>query len=246
MNRIYGYLKRGVDVVLPPRCVVSGEPVDVQGMVSSQAWGVLNFIAPPYCACCGVPFSYSMAEGSLCTSCLERRPLFETARSVFIYDEASRKIILGFKHGDKTYSVKAFVPWMRRAGAQMLGQADVLVPVPLHPVRLLKRRYNQAAMMAQALAREANLHCVPDALVRLRATVSQGYMGAADRYRNVKDAFAVHSGRAHEIAGKNIVLVDDVFTSGATVSECTRALLKGGADSVHVLTLARVVRGENL
>lgn len=246
VSEIYSYLKRGVDVVLPPRCVLSGEPVDVQGMVSPQAWGMLNFIAPPFCACCGVPFAYSMADGSLCTACLEDKPLFETARSVFVYDDVSRKMILGFKHGDKTFAVRAFVPWMSRAGAQMLAQADLLVPVPLHPSRLLRRRYNQAALMAQALACEADLCCIPDALVRVRATVSQGHMGGADRFRNVKGAFSVHSGRARDVVGKKIVLVDDVLTSGATVSECTRALLKGGAISVHVLTLARVVRGESL
>ena len=233
---------QAVDTVLPPRCVASGEMVEQQGMIAPKIWADLDFIVNPMCVSCGFPFDFEVDTGSLCTYCLERPPPFETARSALKYNDAIRRIILGFKHADKTYMAKAFAPWLKRAGAEMLEIADLLVPVPLHPWRLVKRRYNQSALIAEILGQEIGKSVLVDGLERVRATPSQGYLGTKERFQNVRRAFAVNPRRVVEIKDKNIVLVDDVLTTGATAQECTKALMKAGANRVDVLTVARVVR----
>lgn len=235
-----------VDTVLPPRCIVTGEIVDKQGMIAPSAWSELGFISAPQCECCGIPFDYALEEGAYCMQCLDYQPKFKSARSALKYDDASRKMILGFKHGDKTYAVRAFVPWLKNAGAQMMQGADYFIPVPLHPYRLLSRRYNQAALMALALSKETNIPCLPMGLQRIRATPPQGHKTIAERRKNVKRAFSVSKNIEPKLKDKKIILIDDVFTTGATVNECTRVLLSAGAAEVHVLTLARVVKEEFL
>lgn len=242
-SRIADFGRRAVDAVLPPRCVISGEEVDRQGMIAPSVWNRLEFLAAPHCAACGWPFEFAVEEGSLCAACLKRRPAFGMARSALKYNDASRDLILGFKHADKTHAVPAFVPWMRAAGREILPAADFLVPVPLHRLRLISRRYNQAALIAYALSKSAGVPVLPDALLRIRPTPPQGHMNIKERRRNVRRAFAVNPERAGQVAGKTIVLIDDVYTTGATVEECAKVLLKSGAGAVNVLTLARVVRG---
>jgi ComF family protein len=234
---------RAVDTVLPPRCPISGDMVDRQGMIAPAGWARLSFIAAPYCAACGIPFEYGMEEGGQCMACLEHPPLFGRARAALRYDEASREMILGFKHGDKTYTVASFVPMLRQAGREVLEAADVLVPVPLHPYRLIRRRYNQAALIAQALAADSGLSHWPAALRRVRSTPTQGHLNAQERRKNVRKAFAVNPAFAGGLKGRRVVLIDDVYTSGATVHECTKVLQKAGVAGVDVLTVARVVRG---
>lgn len=151
-------------------------------------------------------------------------------------------MLLAFKHGDRTDMAPAFAAWMGRAGAALVADAELIVPVPLHWTRLWRRRFNQAAMMAQALGRLADRPFAPRALVRRRRTPSQAGLNFAGRVRNVRGAFAVTSGRS--VAGRRILLVDDVYTTGATVGSCVRALRRAGAEAVDVLTLARVIRAD--
>lgn len=236
-----------IDAVLPPRCPFTGEIVDSQGTVSPAAWARLSFITDPQCHACGFPFEFAVPKGSaenLCAACLFERPAYDRARAALVYNDASRDFILGFKHGDQMHSVVAMLPWLKQAGADILPEADMIVPVPLHRWRLLRRRYNQAAVMGGALAREAGKIFMADALVRTRATPTQGRLKAKERAANVKRAFALHPRRS--VTGKNIVLIDDVYTTGATVGECVKVLLKAGATSVNVLTLARVVKSAKI
>lgn len=237
---------KAVDLVLPPRCAVTGQVVDRPGVLAPEAWGALRFIGEPYCARCGYPFDFEGAGGdALCAACLEREPPYASARAALVYDDASKGMILKFKHADGTHNVCGFALWMARAGGVQLLEADLLAPVPLHRWRLLRRRYNQAALLASALGKQAGKPCAPDLLMRRRATDIQGFKGYRERHRNVRSAFAVNPRRAAMIAGKSVVLVDDVYTSGATVKECAKELLQAGAREVHVLTIARVVRPEN-
>lgn len=237
-------LVSGVDTVLPPRCALSGEVVDAQGMLSPESWAQLEFIGHPICSCCGIPFEYELEQDTLCSACVENRPPYRSARSAMKYNEASRDLILGFKHGDQLHTVRTFTPWLMRAGAQLLQEADVLIPVPLHRWRLWRRRYNQAALIAQHLSKSSNVPVLVNGLERTRATMTQGHMKAAQRHKNVKHAFALNPQYASDIKGKAVVLVDDVLTTGATVKECTKTLLAGGVKSVDVLTIARSVRPE--
>lgn len=246
MKQLYGQLSgalsQAIDTVLPPRCVITGEPVEAQGMIAPAAWADLDFVAAPFCETCGFPFDFEVDNGSLCATCLENPPDYETARAALKYNDASRGLILGFKHADKTHAVLAFTPWLKRTGADMLAQGHYIVPVPLHRWRLIARRYNQSALIAQALAKDTGIPVMLDALVRVRATQSQGHLKAKERFKNVKKAFDVNPRAVEKIKGKTIILVDDVYTTGATVGECTKVLLKHGAARVHVLTLARVAR----
>ena len=234
--------QRVLDAVLPPRCLKCATVVDALGALCPTCWSAVTFIAAPLCACCGVPFEFDMGVDALCGACARERPVFGRARAAFRYDEDSKDLILRFKHADRTDAAPAFARWLARAGAPLLDDADLVVPVPLHWLRLFSRRYNQAALLASALGKVAGKPAVNDLLVRRRRTPSQGGLGAAARRRNVAGAFALHRRRRPLVAGKRVLLVDDVFTTGATVSSCAQAMLRGGARAVDVLTLARVVR----
>ncbi|MDY0029005.1 MAG: ComF family protein [Pseudobdellovibrionaceae bacterium] len=235
-------------MVLPARCALTGRIVDRNGALSPEAWASLTFISDPVCACCGIPFEISERKEAvsdremLCGGCLQNPKPYFRARSVFVYDDASRDLVLAFKHGDQTHLTVTFGPLLVRVGEHILKEADLIVPVPLHWRRLVRRRYNQAGLLAQALS---GLSCVPyhgRILRRIRYTLPQGHKRAKERSENVRGAFSVPPVAAERINGKNIVLVDDVYTTGATLEACVHALLRGGASRVDVLTLARVVK----
>ena len=231
-----------LDAALPPLCLGCGEIVGETGSLCTTCWAGFVFIAPPHCARCGDPFSADVGESALCGSCLARPPRYRRARAVVAYDQRSRRLVLPLKHGDRTDMARAYGRWMARSGAEMFGDADLVAPVPLHWRRLLTRRYNQSALLARAVAREAGRVLVPDLLSRVRWTGSQAGLRARERRRNVRRAFAVTPRWMARVKGAGVVLVDDVLTTGATVDACTRVLLAAGARHVDILTLARVVR----
>lgn len=237
-------LRRGLDLILPPRCLGCGVDVDRAGTLCARCWQGIDFIAPPLCACCGLPFDVSMPGDAplLCPACIARPPAFDRCRSVFRYDAASRGLVLAFKHADRTDAAPGFAGWLARAGADLLETADLLVPVPLHRWRLFHRRYNQAALLTLELARLTGRTAAPDLLLRRRDTGTQGGRSRGGRARNVAGAFTVSPRWAARLRGARVLLLDDVFTTGATVEACSTALKRGGAAAVDVLTLARVVR----
>jgi ComF family protein len=232
------------DALLPPRCLATGEVVDRQGQLSAGAWSAINFITQPLCQCCGLPFAFGSEEDAelSCGACLAEPPDYDRARAVIQYDDASRAMILAFKHGDRMEGAPAFAAWMARAGADLLDDADLIVPVPLHRKRLFRRRYNQSAVLALALARHSAKMASVDALVRTRHTPPMGGLSREARLRNLRGAIAVRAGREALLAGRKVVLIDDVLTTGATAQACARALRKAGVARVDVLSLARVVR----
>lgn len=202
----------------------------------------MSFVAAPFCTCCGLPFELDPGEGALCGSCLADPPLFERMRAAMIYNDASRPLITGFKYADRTDRAPTFGKWLARAGTELLADCDVIVPVPLHRTRLLSRRFNQAAILSQAVGKEALVPVQVDALVRTRRTQQQVGLSPAKRQRNVRGAFTVRPKAKSAVEGNRILLVDDVVTSGATVGSSIRALRKAGAVAVDVLCLARTMR----
>ena len=232
-------MARSLDHLLPPVSLDQRLPVLSQGL-SLEAWSRIIFLEAPVCDGCGAPFEHDQGLGARCAACMGHPRSFDRARSACVYDDASRDLVLRFKHGDRPELGLLFAKWISRAGADLVRDADMVTPVPLHPGRLFARRYNQAAEIARPLARLNRLPYQPGILRRARPTPSQGGRSASGRRKNVQGAFAVHDQRKSLIEGRRIVLVDDVFTTGATVESCAGVLLRAGALAVDVLTVARV------
>lgn len=235
--------RAALDLVYPPLCILCREPVSAPHGLCPSCWSELHFIDDPVCAACGLPFEIDAGEGTLCASCLSHPPQFDKARAILTYDELSRKPVLALKHADRLDLVPAFGHWLERSGRALIDGTDVIIPVPLHRSRLWKRRYNQAAELARALSRLTQLPMAPTALIRRKATPSQGAMPSAEaRRRNMTGAFLVPKAERPGVTGRRVLLVDDVLTTGATANACARALKRAGVSSVYVLALARVVR----
>lgn len=234
---------RGVlDLALPPRCPASGVVVARPGGLAPAAWDAIRFLGGPCCHSCGLPFDTPLPEETRCAACDARPPQYDRVRAALAYDDASRSLMLHFKHGDRTDLAPVFARWMGRAGGEILDQADRLVPVPLHRARLWRRRYNQAALLAQELSAVSAVQTDPTLLKRARATPSQGRLSPLARQRNVRGAFLVPDRAKEAVQGRHLVLIDDVFTTGATLDECARVLKRAGAARVDALCLARVLR----
>ena len=223
-----------IDLIFPPQPLW---PQDNTGLR-------ITFIDQPQCYSCGVPFAYDMGKGTLCGNCIASPPQYDHARAAFAYDEISRGPILSFKHGGHTEGVSTFAAQMSRAGRDILDGADYLIPVPLHARRLRQRQFNQAALLARALSRRVNIPSKSHILLRVKATQSQGGKSLSGRRRNVAGAFAVSHKTCEIIKGKNLVLIDDVMTTGATLNSCAATLKKAGAARVDALTLARVLKSD--
>lgn len=235
--------RAALDLVLPPLCLNCRAAVAEPQSVCAECWNALRFLSAPQCTQCGIPFPHDLGQGVKCGACIARAPVFKVARSALAYDDASRDLILSFKHADRLEAVPLFARWMASTGGDALAEADLLVPVPLHWRRLVARRYNQAAELAHALGQRTGIPVEPTLLVRKKRTRSQGEMvSARQRAKNVAGAFAVPERDRAKLAGRNVTVVDDVLTTGATLSACAKALLRNGAASVSLITLARVVR----
>lgn len=229
-----------VDLVLPPRCPSCRVIVDGDGRFCIDCWTQLTFITVPHCARCGAPFDHDRGPGAECGGCLAEPPRFTTARAAFAYGGPARAVLLALKHGDRPYLAATMAPHMARAAGPLLSPAALLVPVPLHRWRLWRRGFNQAALLAQALAKASGAAIDLDVLTRVRPTPPSAGMGRSARAANVRGAFRVID--KARIKGRDIVLVDDVLTTGATADACARHLNRAGARRVDVLTFARVVR----
>jgi len=231
-----------INALLPPRCLACGCVVERPGALCSDCWEGVDFIAPPLCAACGYPFAFEMEAEALCPDCIREQPAYDRARAVMTYNDASKRLLLGFKHGDRTDGAPAYATWLARAGAPLIAEADLILPVPLHWLRLFRRRYNQSALLAQALARHSGLPVATGLLRRRRNTPPQGHLPRSARRQNVAGAFAVAPDARAQLEGRRLLLIDDVLTTGATAEACAKLLKRQGAAAVDVLVLARVLR----
>lgn len=227
--------------VLPPLCLSCHCGVADQNVLCADCWSKLHFIEKPYCPVSGLPFAFDPGAGVLSATVIASPPPYDAARAVLRYDDVSGRIIQRYKYGDRMEAAPAMAAWMARAGADLLADADLIAPVPLHRSRLFSRRFNQSAELVRHLAQRVQRKATPDLLVRIKATQPQVGLSGQARRRNVAGAFRVNEPFSKQVAGKIVVLVDDVMTTGATIEACARVLKVAGAHEVRVLTFARVV-----
>ncbi len=231
-----------LDIALPTLCVCCREPVDGEGLCAG-CWSKLSFIAPPYCPRLGIPFVYDPGPDMLSMEAIADPPAYTRARAAVRFDEVARTLVHALKYQDRTDLAPAMGRWMARAGHELLGEADILVPVPLHWRRGWSRRYNQSGALARTIERQSGVRLKGDVLRRIRATEQQVGLSRSQRASNVQGAFQVSSDARSQVQGRRVVVIDDVLTSGATVDACARALLRAKAAQVDVLVFARVVDG---
>ncbi len=238
------------NVLFPPHCAVCAEPVDSSHSLCINCFEDINFIADPKCTICGVPFTFDLSSNSngkaseadsICAACMTLAPAFSRHRSALIYDNASRKLITNIKYGDKTNLIPLAARLMISAGVDILSKADYIIPVPIHWRRMLKRKFNQSQLLALEINKlmGSSAELMPNMLQRIKHTPPQASLDWRDRQKNVKNAFGINHKQADIIKGKNVVLVDDVITTGATIRSCVKALKQAKPNNVYVLTLAR-------
>ncbi|MCX5494293.1 ComF family protein [Kaistia dalseonensis] len=241
--RLAGLGRALVDLALPPACMGCGRPVARTGALCAACWGALRLIERPFCQRLAIPFGYDIGAHALSAEAIADPPPFDRLRAVAVYDTLSGKIVQGLKYHDRTELAAPIGQMMARAAAEFAGDVELIVPVPLHRRRLWRRRFNQSAMIGQAIAAAFGKPLSTDALVRLKATRRQVGLKPAERAANVQGAFRVPVAARPAVTGRHVLLVDDVYTTGATVKAATRALLRGGAKTVDVVVFARVVEG---
>ncbi|WP_116133169.1 ComF family protein [Tropicimonas sp. IMCC34043] len=230
-----------IAAIYPPHCVNCNAIVGHEGALCGPCWRDTPFITGLVCDLCGTPLPGEAPKGPVhCDDCLKIARPWTRGRAAMTYGGNGRRLVLGLKHGDRTDLARAAAGWMATAGAALLQDDPLIVPVPLHWRRLFQRRYNQSALLARALAARTGLACCPDLLQRRRFTGSQDGKGIEARFANLASAIRVAPGRAALSRCRVIVLVDDVMTSGATFAACAEACLAAGTAEVRVLALARV------
>ena len=231
-----------LDIVFPPTCLACRAATHAHGALCPQCWSRMRFIERPFCERLGTPFEHDLGDGLLSPQAMADPPVFARARAVARFEDGpARRLVHRLKYSDRAELARPIGRWMARAGAELLADADLLVPVPLHPLRLWRRRFNQAAALAREISREIGVTCDPGALRRVKATKSQVGLSRNQRAENVQGAFRVAEGA--DLKGRKIVLVDDVLTSGATLNAASRILLRAGVARVDALVFARVVTG---
>jgi ComF family protein len=238
-DTVRAVLRTALDIALPPLCPACREPVEGQALCPA-CWSKLSFITRPYCERLGIPFVYDPGPGILSMEAIAAPPAYQRARAAVRFDEISRALVHALKYSDRLDLAPMMGRWLSHAGRELLAEADALVPVPLHWRRLWARRFNQSAMLAAAISAESGVPIATGLLRRVKPTAQQVGLSRTERAANVQGAFRVPPEARGAVAGRRLVLVDDVLTSGATVDGCARALLRAGAANVDVLIFARV------
>ncbi|MDR2782119.1 MAG: ComF family protein [Holosporaceae bacterium] len=231
------FILNAFDVCFPLMCCNCGEIVDSEG-ICPKCWKKIKWISEPKCKICGTPFEVNITE--ICVNCLNNRPNFDQVIAVFEYDDSSRNILLKFKHGDATYLCPQLATWIYRASKDAIQNADLLVPVPIHFFKRLKRKYNQSELLARELEKMSGITYEPRILQKSKRTPQQEGLSKNMRLQNVRGSFSVNEKYESILQQKTVVLVDDVLTTGATANECAKVLKKHGAEKVIVLVVARV------
>ncbi len=228
-------------VIIPPRCYSCGVIVFGDDGLCGKCASEIKHISRPLCMICGVPFLYEQYENAICETCSHKKPYYSMARCAIVYNQIASKIISSFKYSDKTGNLNLIDSLLKSCTSECLQGVDYIAPVPIHSFKLLKRKYNQSALIAAKIAKGSEIEFVPTLLVKTRQTKPQAVLSDVERRKNVRNSFALNKRYFNNIQGKTILLVDDVFTTGSTVNECAKVLIKSGAYRVNVITVARTM-----
>ncbi|HSU99324.1 MAG TPA: ComF family protein [Roseiarcus sp.] len=236
----FSLAQAALDTLYPPTCLACRTATDRHGALCPRCWNTMRFIERPFCERLGTPFEHDLGQGLISPQAMADPPAFGRARAVARFEDGpARTLVHRLKYSDRAELCRPIAAWMTRAGADILADADLLTPVPLHALRLWRRQFNQAAALAREISRQTGKPCDLSILRRVKATSSQVGLSRAQRAENVQGAFRAAEGAT--VRGLNVVLIDDVLTSGATANASARALLRVGAKRVDVLVFARVV-----
>lgn len=235
-----GFFSKIIDFILPPRCICCGKTLNAKDGVCEECFNKINFITKPHCLKCGIPFeAANSSDSKLCGLCIkDKKSTFRLSRSSMRYDDISKNMILAFKFMDKTENAKVLSQWLYIAGKEIFDEGvDIIIPVPLHYTRLLKRKYNQSALLAKKLSKKTGLKVDYSSIIRCKKTRPQVEFSGKARIKNISGAFKVKYPK--NIKGKRILLIDDVYTTGSTLKECAKVLKKAGAKSIDFLTVSK-------
>lgn len=236
-----GVVKGALNFLLPPRCLACQERTASPENLCPVCWRRLQFISHPVCERLGTPMAHDLGKGALCARAIAEPPIFDRARSAVVYEGVARKLVLGLKFAHQRETAGFMGRLMAQAGRALITSNTLIVPVPLHRLRLVQRRFNQSAELSRAVAREIQCEWEPLALQRSRHTRQQVGLSASARRKNVEGAFRLRKGYENAVHGRSVLLVDDVMTTGSTVSACTRVLKRAGAKDVNVLCFALAI-----
>jgi competence protein ComFC len=235
-SKIYQVVSSIIDYILPQRCFSCSELSQDSGGFCGKCWHELDFITSPLCLVCGRKFTLDLEENQTCLSCIKSPPKYDKARALFKFDENSKSLVHAFKYYDKTILGRKFAEMINARYSAEIMDADLIVPVPMHKLKRLLRMYNQAGVLALELGKAAKKMVVQDILVKTKWTKPQTLMSYKARLKNISGSISIKNELA--VKGKNVILVDDVLTTGTTVSLCAHELKKAGAKSVTVISIA--------
>jgi ComF family protein len=245
------FLKKILAIIFPSHCLSCEKIISGEGVFCSHCWQKLQFITEPKCKICCHPFEFKVTDEMLCAPCLTNPPAYDKALTVFAYNQIIKKIIGKFKYNDATFTAKKLAPFLLNKVRHELNEIDLIVAVPLHKKRLRLRKFNQSLLLCRAMLQQVptikfpvcpvEIKFYPDFLLRIKNTKAQVELRRKQRKKNLNSAFAVNKKYFQSLAGKRILLVDDVITTGATLNNCAKVLKKMGAQKVIVLTVAKTV-----
>lgn len=227
-----------LDILFPHACQLCETHIDQAGLCNN-CWIKIEFIGNNRCYICGMPLIQVRSHKELCGICILNKPAYDRAFSVFVYNEHSKDLIHKLKYNDKTYLTEIFADWFLRIIPEINDQIDYVIAVPIHKIKLLKRGYNQASLLARKLSAKTKLYYLPNCLEKTINTISQSGLRKQDRAKNIKKSFKINESLIDKIKGKNLLLIDDVLTTGATINACSRILKKNGVNKIYVLTVGR-------
>lgn len=229
-----------LDMLFPPQCLACGDLVQQHGGMCQPCWSGLHFITTPKCAICSFPFEYDLGEGALCAECIRETPIYDSAYSLLKFDEASKPLLHKLKFEDGGHVAPILARWLSNYIREHI-KADMITAVPLSRLRLLKRRYNQSAIVSKIIAKQCHINYQPMLIKRVKHTPPQTGLTRPQRIDNMRGAFALNKEAIEKLDGKSVILLDDVMTTGATLEACCKQLHKANVKAIHVITLARVI-----